>query len=96
MPWVNPVFVVGGSLGEPDFSGVQLGHFSRREGGVVVRIAMPTAAISAQNLRDPIVSGLRMANAAAFHFFDDKGMSFPLKAAEDLVSRVEQELDDFK
>ena len=94
-PWVNPVFVVAGSLGEPGFDGIRLGHFSKREGGLVVEIAIPQMVVEAVNLRDPIVNGLRMANAAAFHFFHDKGIKFPLRDAEELVSLVEDQLEEF-
>lgn len=94
-PWVNPIFVVAGTLGGPDFDGVRLGHFSKKEGGLVVEIAVPQAVVDAKNLRDPIVDGLRMANAAAFHFFDDKGLKFALRDAEGLVSQVREQLAEF-
>ena len=95
LPWVNPIFIVAGSLGNPDFDGIRLGHFSKKEGGLVVEIAVPPEVVNTKNIRDPIVNGLRMANAAAFHFFHDKGMKFSLRDAEDLVSQVEKELEDF-
>ena len=94
-PWVNPIFVVAGTLGGPDFDGIRLGHFSKKDGGVVVEIAVPQAVVDAENLRDPIVDGLRMANAAAFHFFDEKGLKFPLRGAEELVSQVREQLEEF-
>jgi len=94
-PWVNPIFIVAGSLGAPDFHDVRLGHFSKKEGGLVVEIAVPQSVVDADNLRDPIVRGLQMANAAAFHFFDEKGMKFPLREAEELVSHVKQQLEEF-
>lgn len=94
-PWVNPIFIVAGSLGEPDFQDVRLGHYGKKEKGLVVEIAVPQTVVDADNLRDPIVRGLRMANAAAFHFFDDKGMEFPLREAEALVTRVGEELAEF-
>ena len=94
-PWVNPVFVVGGSLGEPNFNDIRLGHYDKKEKGLVVEIAIPRSVADSKNLRDPIVRGLQMANAAAFHFFDDKGMEFPLRDAEALVTRVSEELVEF-
>ncbi|MGG7581479.1 hypothetical protein [Rhizobium sp. Nf11,1] len=39
--WVNPVFVLPGSVYKPDFEGFKIGHFSRKEKGVVVTIAVP-------------------------------------------------------
>ena len=94
-PWVNPIFTVAGSLGGPDFRDVRLGHFSKKEGGLVVEIAVPQSVVDADNLRDPIIHGLQMANAAAFHFFEEKGMKFPLREAEELVSKVKEQLGEF-
>ncbi len=94
-PWVNPVFIVGGSLGEPDFKDIRLGHYDKKQNGLVVEIAIPRAVADSEDLRDPIVRGLRMANAAAFHFFDEKEMEFPLRDAEALVTRVSEELAEF-
>lgn len=94
-PWVNPIFIVAGSLGAPDFQDTRVGHFGKKEKGLVVEVAVPQSVVDADNLRDPIVQGLRMANAAAFHFFDDKGMVFPLREAEELVNHVEEQLAEF-
>ena len=94
-PWVNPIFIVAGSLGQPDFQGVRVGHYDKKEKGLVVEIAVPQKVVDADNLRDPIVHGLRMANATAFHFFDDMGTEFPLSKAEALVTRVGEELSEF-
>ena len=95
VPWVNAVFVVAGSLGEPEFDDVRVGHFGKEDKGLVVEIAVPLSIVKSRNLRDAIVLGLRGANAVAFHFFDEKGMEFPLRDAEALVTRVGEELGEF-
>lgn len=95
IPHVNAVFEVEGSLGAPKFRVVDLGPYSRKDQCVQVRIAVTAADAGERNLRDVLVLGLRGANAAAFHFFDDKGMNFPLREAEALVTRVGEKLEDF-
>jgi hypothetical protein len=94
-PWVNPVFIVAGSLGTPDFSDVRLGHYSKDEKGIVIEVAIPQTVVDSDNLRDPIVRGLQMANALAFHFFEEKGLDFPLREAEALVAQVGIALSEF-
>ena len=95
IPHVNAVFFVAGSLGSPGFKDVRVGPYSKKNKCVQVDIALPQSVADSDNLHDPIVRGLRMANAAAFHFFDDKGMEFPLREAESLVTRVGEELAEF-
>jgi hypothetical protein len=94
-PWVNVIFIVAGSLGTPEFDGIHLGHFSKKEKGLVVEVAVHQSIVDSDNLRDPIVLGLRMANAAAFHFFEEKGLEFPLREAEVLVTEVGEQLQEF-
>jgi hypothetical protein len=95
IPYVNPVFVVPGSLSTPDFDDIQLGKFSRKDKSLVVEVSVPESVAAGQGIRDFIIEGLHMANAAAFHFFDDKGMKFPLREAEELVKKVGEELAEY-
>ena len=95
IPHVNAVFVVEGSLGEPGFDAIRRGPYSRKDQCVQVDIAISTADANASNLRDVIVHGLRGANAAAFHFFEDQGAEFPLRKAEEFVTAVEDQLREF-
>jgi len=95
VPHVNAVFFVAGSLGPPGFEDVRIGPYSRKDKCVQVDIAVPQTAVDADSLRDTIVRGLRMANAAAFLFFEDKDMEFPLREAEELVTRVGEELTEY-
>lgn len=95
IPHVNAVFVVEGSLGKPGFEAIRRGSYSRKDKCVQVDIAISAANASASNLRDIIVHGLRGANAAAFHFFEDEGAEFPLRRAEEFVTAVGDELKEF-
>jgi hypothetical protein len=94
-PWVNPIFIVGGSLGEPDFDWNRMGYYDKKNKGVVVELAIPSAVAQEKNLRDPIVEALHSANAAAFHFFEEKGLVFPLREAEAMVAQVAADLAEF-
>lgn len=91
-PWVNAVFVVPGSLRSVDFDGLQYGDYSQRDLGVVVKIAVPSKVLREETGYDFVVNALHGANAMAFEFFRQKGQSFPLRAAEDLVAQVAQRL----
>ena len=95
VPHVNAVFVVEGSLGKPEFNDIQVGPYSRKDKCLQVEIAVLQSVIDEGRLRDAIVLGLGGANAVAFHFFDEKGMEFPLRDAEALVTRVGEELAEF-
>lgn len=87
-PWVNVVFVISGSLAQVDFEGLEYGDYSKRNKGVVVKIAGPRKLRDDENLSGFIVESLRGANAMAFEFFRTKGEDFPLREAEVLVARV--------
>lgn len=62
--------------------------FTKRNKGVVVKIAGPRKLRDDENLSGFIVESLRGANAMAFEFFRTKGGDFPLREAEVLVARV--------
>jgi hypothetical protein len=95
-PHVNAVFFVEGSLGGPDFHDeVHMGPYSRMNKCLQVNLIITQAEANGQNLREVIVDRLRGANANAFHFFDDKGLEFPLREAEALVTKVGEALSDF-
>lgn len=92
IPWVNAVFVISGSLGKVDFSGLDYGEYSKKDKGVVVKIAVPAEVAIGDKLIDFVIDSLRGANAMAFEYFRQKGEIFPLKDAEDLVSQVSSRL----
>ncbi|WP_313623353.1 hypothetical protein [Achromobacter sp.] len=91
-PWVNAVFVVSGSLAHVDFDGLEYGDCSRANKGVVVKVAMSRKIIDGGEFFAFIINSLRGANAMAFEFFRQKGQEFPLRSAEDLVTRTEAKI----
>lgn len=95
IPHVNTVFMVEGSLGGVGFDAIRLGPYSRKDQCVQVDVAISASDAEAGNLRDVLLKGLRGANAAAFHFFEHKGVVFPLRKAEELVDAVGNELKEF-
>ncbi|WP_313101974.1 hypothetical protein [Brevundimonas sp.] len=91
IPWVNPIFIVQGSLGEPGFRGLIYGKYSKRKKGVVVQIAVFEDDLRA-GPEHAVTYGLHGANAMAFEFFRQKGECFPLADAEQMVAKVRQRL----
>lgn len=91
-PWVNAVFVVSGSLDQVDFEGLEFGDYSKKDKGVVVKIAVPEGVIRRGATASYLIESLRGANAMAFEFFRQKGEDFPLREAEDLVSKAAKQL----
>lgn len=95
IPHLNAVFVVEGSLGKPNFHGVRLGPYNKRDKCIQVDVAISTLQAGESNLRDLLIIGLRGANAAAFHFFESKGMEYALGEGEELVTHARMRLDEF-
>lgn len=92
-PWVNAVFIVPGSLGEPDFDYIKYGDYSKKDKAVVVQIPMPRKVAEGADQVAFIVNGLHGANAMAFEFFRQRGgEEYPLREAEELVNQVAQRL----
>jgi len=93
VPLVNAVFIVPGSLGDADFQGLVYGDFSKKDKSIVVRIAVPPEMVFSDQAAEFIVGSLRGANAMAYEFFRQKGEEpFPLREAEELVSRIAERL----
>jgi len=66
--WINPIFIVPGSILKPVFEGYELGHFSKKEKGLVVQIAVPqlVGRIGAEGvIRRPRMARLEDCSAAA-------------------------------
>lgn len=91
-PLVNAVFVVPGSLGSPDFDGLQFGDYSKKDKAVVVQIAVPIKALLESEVMAFIADALHGANAMAFEFFRQQGQQFPLREAERLVADLTERL----
>lgn len=92
-PLVNVVFVVPGSLGETDFSGLRFGDFSKKDKAVVVQVAVPPAEISNTNVGPFIIKSLHAANEMAAKFFQEKGETFALNDAEKMVSEIAKRMN---
>ena len=92
--WVNAVFVVSGSLDKVDFEGLEFGDYSRKDKGVVVKIAVPESAIKRGELSSYLIEALHGANAMAFEFFRQRGEDFSLREAEDLVAKTASRLHE--
>lgn len=91
-PWVNAVFVVSGTIAQVDFEGLEYGDYSKKDKGIVVKVAVPKKVANGKDITRFIIDSLRGANAMAFEFFRQKGEDFPLREAEDLVTKVSEKL----
>lgn len=90
--WINPIFVVPGSISKPDFQGLKLGHFSRKKKGLVVMIAVPGSVALGKAVPEFVVASLKDAAHVAAAHFKSKGISFPLDEAEQLIAGIEARL----
>ena len=92
--WINPIFIVPGSLLGPDFDGLKTGHFSRREKGLVIQVAVPKAVAEGVEVERFIVASLRDCVRLAAAVFTSKGISFPALKAEKVIRSIERALID--
>jgi hypothetical protein len=90
--WINPIFIVPGSISKPDFQGLKLGHFSRKKKGLVVMIAVPESVALGKAVPEFVVASLKDAAHVAAAHFKSKGISFPLDEAEQLIAGIEARL----
>jgi hypothetical protein len=94
-PAINVVFHVPGSLGRPDWDGIRVATFSPKRRLLMVQVAVPANAVESPVLKDYLIRSLFGANAVAFEFFRQKGLSFPLAEAEKLVQRIKEKIDGY-
>jgi len=92
--WINPIFIVPGSMWQPDFEGYEYGHFSRKRKGLVIKIAVPLAVARGKGIPEFISGSLRDAIHMAAEFFSAKGISFSSLKAEMIVLAIEAELEE--
>jgi hypothetical protein len=90
--WINPIFIVPGSVSQTGFDGFELGHFSRRKKGLVVKIAVPQAVANGDGISDFIGGSLREAVRIAAAEFASKGINFSSLKAEKIISAIEEAL----
>jgi len=71
--WINPIFLVPGSILKPDFEGFKIGHFSKKEKGLVVQIVVPQSVANGEGIPEFISQSLRQAVRLAADFFCAEG-----------------------
>jgi hypothetical protein len=91
--WINPVFIVPGSTWQPEFEGYEYGHFSRKQKGLVIKIAVPRAVARGKGIPEFISGSLRDAVHMASEFFSAKGISFSTLKAEKIILAIEAALE---
>ena len=90
--WVNPIFILPGSVHRPDFEGYKLGHFSRKQKGLVVMIAVPQSVTDGNDIAGFVSTSLREVVKMAAEYFADKGISFSTLKAEKIIIAIETNL----
>jgi hypothetical protein len=74
---------------QPEFEGYELGHFSKKEKGLVVQIAVPQSVAKGIGIPEFIGSSLREAVRLAAARFASKGISFSTLKAEKIILAIE-------
>jgi hypothetical protein len=90
--WVNPIYIVPGSVSQPEFVGYELGHFSKKEKGLVVQVEVPQSIADGEGIPEFIGTSLREAVRLAAAHFASKGISFSTLKAEKIILAIEAEL----
>jgi hypothetical protein len=91
--WINPIFIVPGSVWQPEFEGYEYGHFSRKQKGLVIKIAVPRAVARGKGIPEFISGSLRDAVHMASEYFSSKGISFSTLKAEKIILAIEAGLE---
>lgn len=94
--WINPIFILPGSVSKPEFEGYKLGHFSRKQKGLVVMIAVPQPVADGEDIADFVGMSLREAVRLAAAYFAEKGISFSTLKAEKIILAIEAGLETVK
>ena len=94
--WINPIYIVPGSIHGPDFEGFKLGHFSKKEKGLVVQIAVPQSVAEGEGVPEFISKSLREAVRLASVHFASKGISLSTLKAEKIILAIEAGLEQLR
>lgn len=92
--WINPIFIVPGSIWKPEFKGFKLGHFSKKEKGLVVQIEVPQSVADGEGIREFIGSALREAVRLGAEKFSHHAIPFSTLKAEKIIRAIEAELNE--
>lgn len=84
---LNVVFVFSGSLVQPDFVGIKVGRFIKKENRLEVRVAVPPDVPFSQDFAHRYACWLKDAIAEAKKVFDKKGVAFSLEDHQALVDK---------
>ncbi|CDH22374.1 hypothetical protein ACR71G_20475 [Xenorhabdus bovienii] len=93
--FINPIFIVPGSISKPDFEGFKYGYFSKKEKGVVIQIAVPQSVADGEGIREFIVGALREAVRMAAEKFAKHAIPFSSLKAEKIILAIEKKLQGF-
>jgi hypothetical protein len=91
--WINPIYILPGSIVNPTFEGYKLGHFSRKEKGLVVMIAVPQSVVDGEGIPEFISKSLREAVGMAAAHFKKKSISFSTLKTEKIIRAIEAGLE---
>lgn len=92
--WINPIFIVPGSIWKPEFEGFKLGHFSKKEKGLVVQIEVPQSVADGEGIRDFVGSALREAVKLGAKKFSQHGIPFSALKGEKIIRAIEAQLPE--
>ena len=94
MPAVHVVFYVPGSTGNPDWDGLRDSKYSQQQKLLMVQVSVPDFLVGSPESDDYAIDSLHGANAVAFEYFRQRNITFPLREAEELVSRIGERLKE--
>ncbi len=87
--WINPIYLIPGSVSKPKFEGYDIGYFSKKEKGLVIAIAVPQSVADGVGIPEFIGTSLREAVKLAAAHFASKGISFSTLKAEKIILAIE-------
>jgi hypothetical protein len=91
--WINPIFIVPGSVVKPEFDGYKPGYFSKKKKGLVVQIAVPQSVADGKGIRQFIGESLRESVRLASARFSSNAMIFSTLKAEKIILAIEAGLE---
>ena len=90
--WINPIYIVPGSIYKPEFEGYKLGHFSAKKKGLVIMIAVPQSVADGKDIEEFVINSLREAIRLGAEHFASKGIDFDALKAEKIVHVIEKSM----
>jgi hypothetical protein len=78
---------------KPEFFGYELGHFSKKEKGLVIKIAVPQSVANGEGVVEFIIQALREATPLASERFKLRSIDFSTLKAEKIILQIEDALE---